>query len=141
MAEQLIAWLSEQQPQALGRLVEYGAALLTVEVEARQVLAERKIQALEQKYEATLSQSCREGLPSDASMDTHEDYVEWSGWQRTCEEASQLLTSLRNLLEMVDAPDPHHKHVGSQNNRQLSEETSPEEFLAAIRDRLSPPVH
>ena len=32
---------------------------------------------------------------------------------------------------------PHHKHVGSQDNRQPSEETSPEEILAAIRDRLT----
>jgi len=32
---------------------------------------------------------------------------------------------------------PHHKHVGSQDNRQPSEETTPEEILAAIRDRLS----
>lgn len=32
---------------------------------------------------------------------------------------------------------PHHKHVGSQDNRQPSEETSPEDILAAIRDHLS----
>jgi len=31
---------------------------------------------------------------------------------------------------------PHHKHVGSQENRQPSEETTPEEILAAIRARL-----
>jgi len=32
---------------------------------------------------------------------------------------------------------PHHKHVGSQSNRQPSEETSPEEILTAIRKLLS----
>ena len=32
---------------------------------------------------------------------------------------------------------PHHKHVASQDNRQPSDETSPEEIMAAIRDRLS----
>ena len=32
---------------------------------------------------------------------------------------------------------PHHKHVGSQDNRQPSEETSPEEILSVIRARLS----
>jgi hypothetical protein len=31
---------------------------------------------------------------------------------------------------------PHHKHVGSQDNRQPSEETTSEEILAAIRVRL-----
>jgi hypothetical protein len=32
---------------------------------------------------------------------------------------------------------PHHKHVGSQDNRQSSAETTPEEILTAIRARLS----
>jgi len=31
---------------------------------------------------------------------------------------------------------PHHKHIASQENVQLSEETTPEEILAAIRNRL-----
>jgi hypothetical protein len=32
---------------------------------------------------------------------------------------------------------PHHKHVGAQDNRQPSEQTTPEEILTAIRSRLS----
>ena len=32
---------------------------------------------------------------------------------------------------------PHHKHVGSQKNRQPSEETTPEAILGAIRSNLS----
>lgn len=31
---------------------------------------------------------------------------------------------------------PHHKHIASQENVQSSEETTPEEALAAIRSRL-----
>lgn len=31
---------------------------------------------------------------------------------------------------------PHHKHIGSQSNRQPSSETIPEEILAVIRARL-----
>ena len=31
---------------------------------------------------------------------------------------------------------PHHKHVGSQDNQQPSEETTPEEILTAIRAHL-----
>jgi hypothetical protein len=49
----------------------------------------------------------------------------------------------RLLIDWDNAPHhhhlpsfPHHKHVGSQDNRQSSEETSPEEILAAIRARL-----
>jgi len=32
---------------------------------------------------------------------------------------------------------PYHKHMGTQNNRQPSEETGPEAILIAIRDCLS----
>ena len=101
--ERLRAWLTEQPPQALGRLVAYGTPLLKAEAEARLALAERKIQAFERRYGTTLIQLRREGLPSDASMEMHEDYVEWSGWQRTREEASQTLASLQNLLEAIGA--------------------------------------
>ena len=104
--ERLRAWLAEQPPQALGRLVEYGTPLLKAEAEAQRALAERKIQAFEHKYGTTLIRLRGEGLPSDASMEMHEDYVEWSGWQRTLEEASDTLASLQNLLEMTGAPTP-----------------------------------
>jgi len=32
-------------------------------------------------------------------MAMHEDFVEWSGWQRTYEEASQTLAALPPLME------------------------------------------
>jgi hypothetical protein len=32
---------------------------------------------------------------------------------------------------------PHHKHVGAQENRQPSEEITPEAILTVVRDRLS----
>ncbi len=46
----------------------------------------------------------RNGLPDDANMEMHEDFVEWSGWQRTREEANQVLASLQPLLEKPFAP-------------------------------------
>ena len=82
-------------PEARQRLVELGAPLLQIEAESRLALAERRIKAFEQKYDTTLSQLRREGLPEDASIELHEDFVEWSGWQRTREEASQIIASLQ----------------------------------------------
>jgi hypothetical protein len=90
--------LSELVPEARQRLVEFGAPLLLTEVEGRLALAERKIRAFEQKYGTTLAESNQSGLPDDTSLEMHEDYVEWSGWQHTREEASQTLASLRPLL-------------------------------------------
>jgi hypothetical protein len=95
---------AELVPEARRRLVELGAPLLLTEAEGRLALAERKVKAFEQKYGTTLAQLRRNGLPDDASMEMHEDFVEWSGWQRTHEEASQILTSLQHLLEKPLAP-------------------------------------
>lgn len=96
--------LAELVPEVQQRLVEFGAPLLLTEAEGQLALAERKIRAFEQKYGTTLARLCRDGLPDDASMEMHEDFIEWSGWQRTREEASQILTSLHHLLEKSLAP-------------------------------------
>jgi hypothetical protein len=86
-------------PAARKRLTELGAPLLVTETEGRLALAERKIEAFEQKYGTTLDQLREEGLPDDASIEMHEDFVEWSGWQRTYEEARQILAALQPFLE------------------------------------------
>ena len=89
---------TELVPEARRRLVEFGAPLLLTEAEGQLALAERKVKAFEQKYGTTLAQLRQDGLPNDASIEMHEDFIEWSGWQRTREEASQILASLRRLL-------------------------------------------
>jgi hypothetical protein len=94
----------ELVPEARRRLVELGAPLLLTEAEGRLALAERKLETFEQKYGTTLTQLRQNGLPNDASMEMHEDFVEWAGWQRTYEEASHILTSLQHLLEKPLAP-------------------------------------
>ncbi len=96
--------LTDLLPETRRRLVEFGAPLLLTEAEGRLALAERKIKAFEQKYGTTLAQLRRDGLPDDASMEMHEDFVEWSGWQCTREEASQVVASLQRLLEKSLAP-------------------------------------
>jgi len=86
------------------RLIELGAPLLLTETEGRLALAERKIKTFEQQYGITLAQLCKDGLPDDASIEMHEDFIEWSGWQRTREEASQMIVSLQHLSERSLAP-------------------------------------
>jgi len=96
--------LSELAPEARQRLVEFGAPLLRTEAEGRLALAERKIRALEEKYGTTLARLRQRGLPDDASIEMHEDFIEWSGWQRTRKEASQILVYLQHLSEKFLAP-------------------------------------
>jgi len=91
--------LAELVPGARQRLVEFGAPLLLTDAEGRLTLAERKIKAFERKYGTTLTQLLQDGLPDDASMEMHEDFIEWSGWQRTYEEAGQVLASLKKVSD------------------------------------------
>lgn len=91
--------LTEPTSGVVRRLIELGAPLLWTEAEGRLTLAERKIRSFELKYGMSLSQLREAGLPEDASMEMHEDFVEWSGWQRTYEESSLTIASLRPLLE------------------------------------------
>jgi len=98
--------LAELMPETRQRLVELGAPLLLTEVEGRVALAEKKLRAFEQEYGTTLAQLGRNGLPDDASLEMHQDFVEWSGWQRTLEESRQTLASLKPLLERSLAPAP-----------------------------------
>jgi hypothetical protein len=80
-------------PDIQQRLIELGAPLLLTETEGRLALAERKIAGFEHKYHTTLARLRRDGLPDDASMEMHEDFVEWSGWQSTQEDAASRETS------------------------------------------------
>ena len=86
-------------PPTQQRLVKLGAPLLQIEAEIQLSLAEHKLEIFEQKYATTLSQLKREGLSADASMEMHEDFVAWSGWQRTREEAQQIIAALQPILE------------------------------------------
>ncbi len=79
-------------PEIRQRLVEPGAPLLCTETEGRLALVERQVRAFEVKYGMTLAELRRSGLPDDASMEMHEDFVEWSGWQYTHEEASRTIS-------------------------------------------------
>jgi hypothetical protein len=90
---------SELASEVMQRLVELGAPLLWTEAEGRLALAQRKLESFEQRYGVSLAHLRQTGLPEDASIEMHEDYVEWSGWQRTYEEASQIIASLRPLVE------------------------------------------
>ena len=87
-------------PDIQQRLVELGIPLLLTETEGRLALAERKIAAFERKYHTTIARLRRDSLPDDASMEVHEDFVEWSGWQATQEEAARILAALPMAQEI-----------------------------------------
>jgi hypothetical protein len=76
------------------------------EMESRLALATRELACFEQKYEMTLVQLNKVGLPKEAGLEAHEDYVEWSGWRATYDETTQILETLHTILETSDALTP-----------------------------------
>jgi hypothetical protein len=97
------ASLAALPPSERERVALYGARLLSTEMESRLALAARELARLESKYRITFSRLQETGLPQNAGLEAHEDYVEWSGWQATYEETSQILEILQRILETADA--------------------------------------
>ncbi len=98
--------LAALPPPERERLALYGAQLLCTEMESRLALAARTLVRFEQAYKMTLAQLNEAGLPQEANLEAHEDYVEWSGWQATYDESKQILKTLRAILETADALTP-----------------------------------
>jgi hypothetical protein len=97
------ASLAALPPSERERVALYGARLLSTEMESRLALAARELARLETKYGMTITHLQEVGLPEDAGLEAHEDFVEWSGWQATYDEASHILETLQRILETADA--------------------------------------
>lgn len=89
-------------PEEREKLTRYGALVLVRETESRLELAKRKLAEFARKYGITLDRLNQVGLPENAGLEEHEDYVEWSGWQSTHDEALEVLANLRAILEATD---------------------------------------
>jgi len=97
------ASLAALPPSERERVALHGARLLSTEMESRLALAARELARLETRYGMTLTHLQEVGLPEDADLTAHEDYVEWSGWQATYDETSQILETLQKILKTADA--------------------------------------
>lgn len=91
--------LAALPPPERERLALYGAHLLLTEMKSRLALAANELARFEAKYSLTLAHLNEMGLPADAPVEAHEDYVEWSGWQATYDETSHILETLQTILE------------------------------------------
>lgn len=63
------------------RIVRLGAEKHAQELKRELKAVRQQIAAFERKYGQSFAQLQRVGLPDDAGLEAHEDYVEWSSWQ------------------------------------------------------------
>jgi len=63
------------------RIVRLGIERHVQELEDELKTVRERIAAFELKYGQSLAELQRVGLPDDAGLEAHEDYVEWCSWQ------------------------------------------------------------
>lgn len=94
--------LTTLSPQVKKQMAVYGSYLLLTEVESRLALAKDKLAFFQKKYGVLLDDLNKQGLPDDAGWEMHEDYVEWTGWQASFDEATETLNALKNIVDAAD---------------------------------------
>ncbi|WP_045217473.1 hypothetical protein [Desulfonatronovibrio magnus] len=75
-------------------VITHGVALRISDLKNRLFLAESKVRSFEEKYQTTLDDLEARGLPDDADMDMHEDYIMWHHWT---DEAANTKNKLKDL--------------------------------------------
>jgi hypothetical protein len=78
-------------------IISHGAAIRLSALKNRQFLAQSKVRCLEEKYKTTVEQLEDAGLPDDASVEMHEDYVMWRHWHDTLETLAQDIGALEKI--------------------------------------------
>ncbi len=79
-------------------IISYGAAFLLADLRKRLFFAESKVRYFEDKYSTQLTHLDADGLPDDAGVDLHEDYIMWHHWTAV---ASQLRGDIAALQAVV----------------------------------------
>ena len=98
--EQVFRQLNRQQR---ADIIYHGAVLRLSELKKRRFIAESKIREFEARYRQSLRQLEEVGLPDDASLEMHEDYILWCHWEQEADTAAE---ELRSLEPLVNQPFP-----------------------------------
>ena len=85
-------------PKEWERIIQLGADRHIEEVNSELDRAREKILEFETKYKMSFTRLEQVGLPDDAGLEEHEDYVEWSGWEGYAVELKEKLDNLQALV-------------------------------------------
>ncbi len=80
-------------------VIIHGMALYESALRKRLVLAQAKIKEFENKYQTSLEQLDRDGLPDAANYELHEDYILWHHWHEMAENIHRQLGELSRFTE------------------------------------------
>ncbi len=79
------------------RIIRHGVALRAADLQKRLFLANSKVRAFAEHYRTTLEQLEKAGLPDNASLEMHEDYIQWRHWAGVVHQVTQTIAALQHL--------------------------------------------
>jgi len=89
--------------QVWQHIVQLGVERHIQELEDQLREAQQRIAEFEHQYGMSFARLQEVGLPEDAGLEAHEDYVEWSSWEGYQAKLQERLEKLRAVLEPTHA--------------------------------------
>ena len=89
--------------QVWQHIVQLGMERHIQELEVQLRETQQRIAEFEHQYGMSFARLQEVGLPEDAGLGAHEDYVEWSSWEGYQAELQERLKKLRAVLEPTHA--------------------------------------
>jgi hypothetical protein len=83
------------------------------DLQKRQFLAQAKVSTFEETYQHTLQEWVQHGLPDDASLTMHEDYILWHHWASVASQTEAEIRRLQELISQGPPPAADLPHVGN----------------------------
>jgi len=89
--------------QVWQHIVQLGVERHIQELQDQLGEAQQRIAEFERQYGMSFERLQEVGLPKDAGLKVHEDYVEWSSWEGHQTELEEQLENLRAMLRPTHA--------------------------------------
>ena len=80
-------------------IISYGAALRLADLRKRLFFAQSKVRHFEEKHAVHLVDLDANGLPDDAGVDLHEDYIMWHHWTETIDQVEEDIAAVNGALD------------------------------------------
>jgi hypothetical protein len=82
------------------KIILHGVVLRMTDLQKRLFLAESKLRWFSERYHTTLEQLEADGLPDDASIELHEDYILWRHWTTVARQTAQDIAALQAIARL-----------------------------------------
>jgi hypothetical protein len=93
-------------PEEQAKIVEYGAMLRLADLRRQLAHAQSVIKEMQAKYNVTLADWERDGLPDDAGYAMHEDYIMWHHYTERAARAEKQIHALEEGMNPSERNTP-----------------------------------